>query len=420
MDDLQRAVPDVSFPPVNEQMDEIRHDTLEIVPEEELARKLERSLKTGKPLVVKQGFDPTRPDLHLGHAVSLRKLRTFQELGHDVVFVMGDYTALVGDPSGRSELRPQLSEEEVRENGRTYAEQVWKVLDPARTRIEHNSQWLEPMQMKDILRLTAHYTVARMLERDDFEKRYREGRPISIVEFMYPLMQAYDSVALNADVELGGSDQKFNLLVARDLQPRYGQEPQVCLLMPLLRGTDGVHKMSKSLDNYVAVGDAPDQQFGRTMSIPDELLEEWYRLTAGLPAPELEQAVDEAKREPYRAKRRLGRLIVAQYHGADAGRRAEEAFDALFKRHEIPDDIAVVELAAGDPDLGVQDGQVLVTKLLVRAGLVASGADAQRQIQQGAVSIDGQKVADRSARVPAAGEFVLQRGKRHFARVRFV
>jgi tyrosyl-tRNA synthetase len=412
--------PGASFPPVNEQMDEIRHDTLEIVPEAELARKLERSRKTGKPLVVKQGFDPTRPDLHLGHAVSLRKLRTFQELGHDVVFVMGDYTALVGDPSGRSDLRPQLSKEEVRENGRTYAEQVWKVLDPARTRIEHNSQWLEPMQMKDILRLTAHYTVARMLERDDFEKRYREGRPISIVEFMYPLMQAYDSVALKADVELGGSDQKFNLLVARDLQPRYGQEPQVCLLMPLLRGTDGVHKMSKSYDNYVGIGDAPEQQFGRTMSVPDELLEEWYRLTAGLPGAELEQAVEEAKREPYRAKRRLGRLIVAQYHGADAGQRAEEAFDALFKRHEIPDDIAVVEVAAGDPDLGVQDGQVLVTKLLVRAGLVASGADAQRQIQQGAVSVDGQKVADRSARVPAAGEVVLQRGKRHFAHVRFV
>ncbi|MFL5539046.1 MAG: tyrosine--tRNA ligase, partial [Longimicrobiaceae bacterium] len=354
-----------------------------------------------------------------GHAVSLRKLRTFQELGHDVVFVMGDYTALVGDPSGRSELRPQLREEEVAAHGRTYAEQVYKVLDPARTRIEHNSQWLKPLQMKDILRLTAHYTVARMLERDDFEKRYQEGRPISIVEFMYPLMQAYDSVALNADVELGGADQKFNLLVARDLQPRYGQEPQVCLLMPLLRGTDGVHKMSKSLDNYVGISDAPDQQFGRTMSIPDDLLEEWYRLASGFSGAELEQAVEEAKREPYRAKRRLGRLVVAQYHGAEAGEKAEEAFDALFKRHEIPDDIATVELRADDPELGAQDGQVLVTKLLVRTGLVASGADAQRQLQQGAVSVDGEKVADRMARIPAAGEVVLQRGKRHFARIRF-
>ena len=408
-----------AFAPVNEQMDEIRRDTLEIVPEDELARKLERSLKAGKPLVIKQGFDPTRPDLHLGHAVSLRKLRSFQELGHDVVFVMGDYTALVGDPSGRSDLRPQLSEEEVAAHGRTYAEQVYKVLDPARTRIEHNSQWLKPLQMKDILRLTAHYTVARMLERDDFEKRYQEGRPISIVEFMYPLMQAYDSVALNADVELGGADQKFNLLVARDLQPRYGQEPQVCLLMPLLRGTDGVAKMSKSYDNYVGVSDAPDQQFGRTMSIPDALLEEWYALTSGLSGDELRAATDDAKREPYRAKRRLGRLIVAQYHGEEAARQAEEAFDALFKRHEIPDDVPVIDVSAGDADLGVQDGGVLVTKLLVRAGLVSSGGDAQRQIQQGAVSVNGEKVADRMARIPASGEVVLQRGKRHFAKVRF-
>lgn len=408
-----------AFAPVNEQMDEIRRDTLEIVPEEELARKLERSLKSGKPLVIKQGFDPTRPDLHLGHAVSLRKLRTFQEIGHDVVFVMGDYTALVGDPTGRSDLRPQLSEEEVAANGRTYAEQVSKVLDPARTRIEHNSQWLKPLRMKDILRLTAHYTVARMLERDDFEKRFTEQRPISIVEFMYPLMQAYDSVALNADVELGGADQKFNLLVARDLQPRYGQEPQVCLLMPLLRGTDGVHKMSKSYDNYVGISDAPEQQFGRTMSIPDALLEEWYRLTAGLSGGELAAAIEQAGREPYKAKRRLGRLIVAHYHGEDAARAAEEAFDALFKRHEIPDDIPVVEVSGDDVELGAQDGQVLVTKLLVRAGLVASGGDAQRQIQQGAISVDGEKVADRFARVPATGEIVLQRGKRHFARIRF-
>jgi len=407
------------FAPVNEQMDEIRRDTLEIVPEDELARKLERSLKSGKPLVIKQGFDPTRPDLHLGHAVSLRKLRTFQELGHDVVFVMGDYTALVGDPTGRSDLRPQLTEDEVRENGRTYAEQMYKVLDPDRTRIEYNSRWLAPLQLKDILRLTASYTVARMLERDDFEKRFEENRPISIVEFMYPLMQAYDSVALNADVELGGADQKFNLLVARDLQPRYGQEPQVCLLMPLLRGTDGVHKMSKSYDNYVGISDAPDQQFGRTMSIPDALLEEWYGLASGLPKPELDAAVDEAKREPYRAKRRLGRLIVAQYHGEEAAGQAEEAFDALFKRHEVPDDVPVVDVSAGDPDLAVHDGEVLVTKLLVRAGLVSSGGDAQRQIQQGAVSVDGEKVADRMARIPATGEVVLQRGKRHFARIRF-
>jgi tyrosyl-tRNA synthetase len=287
--------PGVAFPPVNEQMDEIRRGTLEIVPEDELARKLERSLKSGKPLVVKQGFDPTRPDLHIGHAVSLRKLRTFQELGHDVVFVMGGYTAMIGDPSGRNETRPPLTEEEVEANSHTYTEQMFRVLDPARTRIENNAKWLKPLTLQDILKITSHYTVARMLERDDFEKRYEEGRPISIVEFLYPLMQAYDSVVLNADVELGGSDQKFNLLVARVLQPHWGQEPQVCLLMPLLRGTDGVHKMSKSLDNYVGISDAPDQQFGRTMSIPDDLLEEWYRLAGGLPSAELEQAVEEGE-----------------------------------------------------------------------------------------------------------------------------
>jgi tyrosyl-tRNA synthetase len=412
-------VPDVNFAPVNEQMDEIRRDTLEIVPEDELARKLERSLKRGKPLVVKQGFDPTRPDLHIGHAVGLRKLRTFQELGHEVVFVVGDYTALIGDPSGRSDLRPQLSEDEVRANSRTYAEQVYKVLARERTRIEYNSRWLAPLQLKDILRLTAHYTVARMLERDDFEKRFGENRPISIVEFMYPLMQGYDSVALNADVELGGADQKFNLLVARDLQPRYGQEAQVCLLVPLMRGTDGVHKMSKSYDNYVGVADAPDQQFGRTMSIPDELLEEWYELASGLQGDELSGAIEAARANPYQAKRRLGRLIVEQYHLAGAGEQAEEAFDALFRRKEIPDEMPELDLSPGDPELGAHDGQVLVSKLLVRAGLVSSNADAQRQIQQGAVSIGGEKVADRMARVPATGELVLQRGKRHFARVRF-
>ena len=409
----------VSFPPVKEQMDEIQRDTLEIVPIEELEKKLERSVKTGKPLVVKQGFDPTRPDLHIGHAVSLRKLRTFQELGHDVVFVMGGYTAMIGDPTGRNETRPPLTEDEVEANARTYAEQLSKILDPARTRIENNARWLKPLTLQDILKITSHYTVARMLERDDFEKRYREGRPISIVEFMYPLMQAYDSVVLKADVELGGNDQKFNLLVARALQPHWGQEPQVCLLMPLLRGTDGEAKMSKSYDNYVGLADAPDQQYGRTMSIPDSLLDEWYRLASGLSGAALGEAVEGARAEPYRAKRRLAALIVDQYHGAGAGERASEAFDALFKRKEIPDDIPAFDLAPGDAELGVQEGTVAVSKLLARTGLVSSNADGQRQIQQGAVSIDGEKVSDPRARIPATGEIVLQRGKRHFARVRF-
>lgn len=410
----------MNFPPVQEQLDEIRRDTLEIVPEDELERKLARSLKTGKPLVVKQGFDPTRPDLHIGHAVSLRKLRTFQELGHDVVFVMGGYTAMIGDPTGRNETRPPLTEDEVEANSHTYAEQMFKVLDPQRTRIENNAKWLKPLTLQDILKITSHYTVARMLERDDFEKRYRESRPISIVEFMYPLMQAYDSVVLNADVELGGNDQKFNLLVARVLQPHWGQEPQVCLLMPLLRGTDGVAKMSKSYDNYVGIADAPDQQFGRTMSIPDELLDEWYRMASALSGDELAAALESARTDPYRAKRALGRLIVQQYHGADAGAQAEEAFDALFKRKEIPDEMPEFTISPDDPDLGhVENGGVLVARLLVRTELCGSGADAQRQIQQGAVSVNGEKVADRTARIPASGEVILQRGKRHFARVRF-
>lgn len=408
------------FAPVNEQMDEIRRDTLEIVPEAELARKVERSVKEGKPMVVKQGFDPTRPDLHIGHAVSLRKLRTFQELGHDVVFVMGDYTALIGDPTGRNDQRPPLTEDEVRENSRTYADQVFRILDRERTRIEYNSSWLRPLQLKDLLELTAKYTVARMLERDDFSKRFNEGRPISLVEFMYPLMQGYDSVALRADVELGGSDQKFNLLVARDLQERYGQEAQVCLLMPLLRGTDGVHKMSKSYDNYVGIADEPDQQYGRTLSIPDALLEEWWRLGSGLPLAALDEALEGVKANPYTSKRSLAARIVELYHGAEAARAASDRFDQVFRRREVPEDIPVHELAADDPALGAQNGEVPVSRLLVRVGLATSNADAQRQIEQGAVQVDGARVAARDARVAASGEQVVQKGKRHFARVRWL
>jgi tyrosyl-tRNA synthetase len=401
-------------------MDAIRQGALEIVPEEALAKKLERSARTGQPLTVKQGFDPTRPDLHIGHAVSIRKLETFQELGHQVVFVVGDYTALIGDPTGRSELRPQLTEEEVREHARTYQEQVFRILDPARTRVEYNSSWLKPMQLDGVLRLTAQYTVARMLERDDFSRRYQEGRPISVVEFLYPLMQAYDSVVLKADVELGGSDQKFNLLVARDIQERYGQEPQVCLLMPLLRGTDGAHKMSKSYDNYVGLAEAPDQQYGKTMSIPDDLLEEWYTLASGLSGAELAAAAERARAEPYRAKRELAARIVDTYHGAGAGAAASEGFDRLFRRREIPSEMPVVEVSASDPALGAAQGTVSLARLLARAGLATSNGDAVRQIEQGGVSVDGERASSRDARLPAAGEAVLQKGKRHFVKVRFV
>lgn len=400
-------------------MDLISRDAVEILSEEELVRKLERSLDTGAPLVVKQGFDPTRPDLHIGHAVSLRKLRDFQELGHDVVFVLGDYTARIGDPSGRSDLRPQLTPEEIEENARTYRDQVASVLDPERTRIEPNSGWLASMDLADVLGLTARYTVARMLERDDFAKRMRENRPISLVEFMYPLMQAYDSVALRADVELGGGDQKFNLLVGRTMQERYGQEPQVCLLMPLLRGTDGERKMSKSYDNYVGIADPPEEQFGRTMSIPDDLLDEWFRLASGLEGQALESALRTAADDPYPAKRKLAARVVAQYHGDEAAKAAESHFDLVHREKGVPDDVPVHTLHPDDGELGAEEGEVWLPRLLVRTELAPSTSQAARLIDQGAVSLDGERVSDRQVRVPTRGEYLLQRGKRAFARVRF-
>lgn len=407
----------IEFPPVAEQVDEIRRGCLEIVPEDELVRKLERSARSGQPLRVKQGFDPTRPDLHLGHAVSLRKLRTFQELGHEVIFVIGDSTAMIGDPTGRSELRPRLTEAEVRENARTYTEQVFRILDPARTRVEFNSSWLAPLRLEDLLKLTAHYTVARMLERDDFARRYAEGRPISIVEFMYPLMQGYDSVALRADVELGGSDQKFNLLVGRALQERYGQEPQVCVIMPLLRGTDGEQKMSKSYDNYVGVMQDPAEQYGRTMSIPDTLLEEWWRLASGAASEVVEAEVARAQGEPYRSKRALAHRIVASSHDEEAADAAAEGFDRLFRRHQVPEDIPRVELSPAELDPGPEG--VPLRRLLVAAGLAPSSSQAVRDIEAGGVQVNGEKVTSRDAVVSPTGEIVLQKGKRHFARVIF-
>jgi tyrosyl-tRNA synthetase len=407
---------------VREQMDEIRRGALEVIPEEDLVRKLERSVRGGRPLRIKQGFDPTRPDLHIGHAVSIRKLRTFQELGHEVIFVVGDYTARVGDPSGRSDTRPRLTPAEIEANARTYAEQVGTILDVRRARVEFNSRWLAPLDLASVLELTATYTVARMLERDDFAKRYAEGRPISLLEFMYPLMQAYDSVALEADVELGGTDQKFNLLVGRTVQERYGQEPQVCLIMPLLRGTDGRQKMSKSYDNYVGIAQSADEQFGRTMSIPDDLLEEWYRLASGLAGPALEEALALCATDPYLAKRTLARRIAATYHGEAGARLAEARFDRVFRERALPDEVPEVAVSLGDVRLRRDaGGTVGLAGLLVAAGLAASNTEAGRLLEQGAVHVDGGRITDRLARVPAAEGLgvLLQRGRRRFARVRF-
>ncbi|MHC4236312.1 MAG: tyrosine--tRNA ligase, partial [Planctomycetota bacterium] len=318
-----------TFPPVPEQVDLIRAKAVEIIPEEELADKLERSRQTGVGLVVKEGFDPTRPDLHLGHAVSIQLLKLFQDLGHQVVFVVGDFTGLVGDPSGQDQTRPQLSEEEIRANMKTYQEQVFHILDPEKTKVVRNSGWLAKLKLADVLTLTSRYTVARILERDDFAGRYEEGRPITLVEFLYPLMQGYDSVALEADVEIGGTDQKFNLLVGRTLQERYVQEPQVCITLPLMRGTDGTRKMSKSLDNYVGITEPPEDMYGKTMSIPDELLEEWYRLASSYGGSELEAALRAIPGDPMGAKRALARDITRQYCGEAAATEAEAHFDRV-------------------------------------------------------------------------------------------
>ena len=400
------------FAPVVEQLELIRGWAAEIIPEDELARKLERSRKSGEGLIVKEGFDPTRPDLHLGHAVSIKLLKAFQDLGHQVVFVVGDFTGLVGDPSGQDETRPQLDEAEIRENMKTYQDQVFMILDRKKTRIVRNSSWLAKLKLVDVLGLASRYTVARMLERDDFSARYGDGRPISLHEFIYPLMQGYDSVALEADVELGGTDQKFNLLVGRTLQERFGQEPQVCITVPLMRGTDGVRKMSKSYDNYIGITEPPEEMYGKAMSIPDELLEEWYHLASSLHGAELESAVAASSEDPLGAKRALARDIARTYHGEEAAEQAEAHFDRVVRRREQPEEIPEVEIVRSGDDMWLP-------KVMVEAKLASSSSEAVRLIQQGAVHVEGVKVSDRDHRVPTSGPVLIQRGKRRFAKVHF-
>ncbi len=399
------------FPPVAEQMDRILRGTEEVVPAEELEEKLTRSRTSGEPLVVKQGFDPTRPDLHVGHAVSLKKLRDFQELGHRVVFVIGDYTARIGDPSGRDTTRPVLSEAEIEENLSTYREQVFQVLDPEDTRIRRNGTWLSELDLADVLALTGTYTVARMLERDDFAARYDRGEPITIAEFLYPMMQAYDSIELAADVELGGTDQRFNLLLGRTLQEKAGQSPQVCVIMPLLRGTDGARKMSKSYDNYVGLAMEAGEIFGRTMSIPDELLTEWIRLASSATGRELEERLEQASGDPLAAKRWLAGDLVRQYRGDAAAAEAREAFDRIHREGGIPEDVPEVR-ADADPD----SGTLWIGYALQEADLAGSTSEAIRLLEQGGVRVEGAVVEDRDLQLEP-GEHLLQRGKRGFARL---
>lgn len=389
-------------------LERLTRNAADVIPRDELAAKLARSRGEGRPLRVKLGIDPSRPDLHLGHAVVLRKLREFQALGHTAVLIVGDFTGLVGDPSGQSETRPMLTPEEMEANARTYLDQAGLVLDVERAEIRRNSEWLGALSMAEVLRLTSQYTVARMLERDDFAVRHRERKPISVVEFLYPLMQAYDSVAVEADVEMGGTDQTFNLLVGRDIQRAYGQEPQVVFTMPLLEGTDGARKMSKSFDNYVALTDPPEEMFGKLMSIPDDLMPRYFELCTS-------SAFDPAG-HPNAEKRRLAREIVTEFHGAGAAQAAEDRFVAVHRRHEAPPGVAEVELPASLADAET----IWLPRLLVEVGLVASNAEGRRQLEQGAVRLDGRPVGpDAGAEIPREDLLgrVLQVGRRRFVRI---
>jgi tyrosyl-tRNA synthetase len=384
----------------------IRRGTEEILPEEDLIQRLE----TGRPLRVKAGFDPTAPDLHLGHTVLINKLRHFQDLGHHVLFLIGDFTGMIGDPTGKSATRKPLTPEDVRRNAETYREQVFRILDPERTEVVFNSDWMAPMTSAELIQLAAKYTVARMLERDDFSKRYRANQSIAIHEFLYPLVQGYDSVALRADVELGGTDQKFNLLVGRELQKEYGQPPQAILTVPILEGLDGVQKMSKSLGNYIGIQDPADEMFGKLMSVSDDLMWRYFELLSFRPLSEvaaLKRAVEEG-RNPRDVKFELAEEIVARFHGGAAARHAQAEFVARFQRGALPSDM---------PEVRLHGGGCPVATLLKAAGLTPSTSDAMRMIRQGAVRIDGDRVEDRERIIPAGGPYVVQVGKRRFARV---
>jgi tyrosyl-tRNA synthetase len=396
---------------IKEQVAELRRGTDEVLPEDGL----EAKLKLGRPLVVKAGFDPTAPDLHIGHTVLINKMRQFQQLGHDVVFLIGDFTGMIGDPSGKNTTRPALSPDDVKANAETYEEQIFRILDPEKTRIEFNSRWMGEMDAAGLIRLAARHTVARMLERDDFSKRYRNGQSISIHEFLYPLVQGYDSVALAADVELGGTDQKFNLLVGRQLQQDYGQDPQIVMTTPLLEGLDGVQKMSKSLDNYIGITESPTEMFGKIMSISDDLMWRYFEVLSFRSLEDIEalKASVAGGRNPRDAKFELGMEIVARFHDDAAAESARQEFIARFQKGAMPDEIPERALESRDGKLGI-------AHLLKGADLVSSTSEAFRMIKQGAVKIDGERVEDRSLEIEAGSTHIYQVGKRRFARVTLV
>ncbi len=397
-----------------EQLERIKFGVAEFINDEEMLKKLKRSLETKKPLKIKLGADPTRPDIHIGHTVVINKLKTFQDLGHKVQFLIGDFTALIGDPSGKNSTRPMLTREEIEANGQTYAKQLFKILDPDKTEIVYNSSWINKMTPAEMIQMASHYTVARMLERDDFTKRYRSGTPIAIHEFLYPLTQGYDSVALKTDVELGGTDQKFNLLVGRDLQHAYGQESQCVLTMPILEGLDGVNKMSKSLDNYISVIDSPKDMFGKTMRVSDELMYRWYELLTDITAVGLAQLkadVKERRQHPREVKVALAKFLIKRFHSEAAAQAAEEEFNRIFVDKGLPDEVPEFVVAA--------ENQVGFCALMVKAGLAATNSEAGRLITGGGVQIDSEKISDARLKIDLKGgqSFVVKAGKKKFVKI---
>ncbi|MYN14117.1 tyrosine--tRNA ligase [Pusillimonas sp. TS35] len=396
-------------PEVQEALRIVKRGCDELLVESEFARKLARSQASGTPLRIKLGLDPTAPDIHIGHTVVLNKMRQLQDLGHNVIFLIGDFTSMIGDPSGRNATRPPLTPEQIHANAKTYYAQASLVLDPARTEIRYNSEWCDKLGARGMIQLASRYTVARMMERDDFTKRYKNGIPISVHEFLYPLMQGYDSVALKADLELGGTDQKFNLLVGRELQKEYGQEPQCVLTMPLLEGTDGVEKMSKSKGNYIGITETPDSMFGKLMSISDTLMWKYYELLSFRTLDDIShlRRQVEAGLNPREAKVQLAQEIVARFHDRKAAEAALASFEARFRDGAIPDEM---------PEITLSGAPLGILKVLREAGLVSSGSEAQRNVEQGGVRIDGGRVEDKSLQLQA-GTYVMQVGKRKFARV---
>jgi len=395
-----------------EQLNIIQRGTSEIIDEKDLARALEKSIKTGKPLRVKAGFDPTAPDLHLGHTVLLQKMKQFQELGHEVVFLIGDFTGMIGDPTGKSETRKSLTPEEVKENAKTYLQQVYKILDKNKTTIMFNSEWMDKFTSTDMINLAARYTVARMVERDDFQKRLANNQPVSIHELLYPLIQGYDSVAMKSDVELGGTDQKFNLLVGRDLQRAYQMKPQNIITMPLLEGTDGIQKMSKNLGNSIGVMDPPGEMFGKIMSVSDDLMWRYFELLSDIAAGDLKTLQDKTangEMNPKNVKVQLGKELVARYHSKEAAEQAAQEFENVFKEKNLPTDIPTIKTWGAEPRW--------IGKVLADSKVCPSTSDAKRMIKQGAVSVDGEKVTEENLNLNGGQEYLIKVGKKRFLKI---